>query len=153
MTDHRIFNAKYKNHCMIFQYMLQHTAYGALCGVFLLLFFCLHHHSNLEIDFKYRKFPIYIWYLPTYPNLACYSKKYPSDLQIAMSKSSCLAVGRRGQGEVPPPPNFGRCANPISIKGTDYTQSHHNLSTWILKPSYGPAWERLSDCIACLGSE
>ena len=63
MTDHRIFNAKYKNHCMIFQYMLQHTAYGALCGFFYCFFFCLHHHSNLEIDFKYRKFPVYIWYL------------------------------------------------------------------------------------------
>ena len=36
-------------------------------------------------------------------HLACYSMKHPSKLQIAMSKSSGLAEGTKGQGEDPPP--------------------------------------------------
>ena len=53
--------------------------------------------------------------------------KHPSNLQIAMSKSSGLAEGTKGQGEdPPPPPDFGRYAKPIPIKGTDYT--HHIIT-------------------------
>ena len=41
--------------------------------------------------------------------------KHPSNLQIAMSKSSGLAEGTKGQGEDSPPPDFGRYAKPIPI--------------------------------------
>ena len=62
--------------------------------------------------------------------------KHPSNLQIAMSKSSGLAEGTKGQGE-DPPSRFWQIRQAYSNQRDRLYPSHHNLPPWILKPYYG----------------